>query len=177
MADLGTIATDSFLAKETLFGTAWTQNGAMLALTTLDSVGYAPRYALRGVVLEDEMNVLVIGTGSSSTEGDPNPPSLRMDAQGIFKFRWSVSNNGTRSISVKVKQSENQNPRPMLRVKANSSIGLLNDATAVAPNGTSWVTIGTVAIAPTQNGAVWVHLENRYDGQAAPCFWDHITTT
>jgi len=175
VADLGTIARSGTTAQEILFGEAWSNTGAHQAMPVLDSGSYAPRYGFRSIVVGNS-DVLIVNSGSVNTEGDPDVPSFVMGAQGTFRFRWSVI-NGNRSISVRVKQAENREPRPLLRVKANPAIGVLSDGTAVAASGTGWVTVGTVAVSPTLNGALYVILENRYDGQVAPCYWDHIVTT
>lgn len=176
MAHIGTIARNGLTTKDQIIGYAWSNNGAHGTQIALEGSGYGPRYALRSITTG--VDVLIINSGSDNTQGSPDVPSLKMGAMGTFKFRWSVI-NGARSISVRVKQAVNQQPRPLLRVKANPSIGILSDGTAVAASGTDWVTIGTIAVNPTSNGALYVVLENRYDGQtpAAPCYWDHIVTT
>jgi len=177
VADLGSIAVNGFTEKRHIAASGWSALGAARAWLAVSNTGYGPAYRNRGLVVANEPYILAVtGSGSNSTEGTVTPPSLRMDARGTFRFRWSVI-NGNRSIEVFVKQAENGQPRPLLRVKANPLIGVMSDGTSVASSGTSWVSTGTVAISPTTNGAVWVHLENRYDGQVAPCYWDRIVTT
>ena len=119
---------------------------------------------------------MVIG-GKDTSEGDPAQPSLRLDAKGMWRFRWAVA-SGSRSVSINVKQAVNGSPRPTLVVKANPSIGVNSDVTGTAGSGTGWVTIGPVSITPSSDGAVWVELHNNYDSQVlqTPCFWDHIVT-
>lgn len=178
MADLGSIGTDGYTIKKSVL-VPWANNGGTVAYATRISTAYAPAWRLRSIVAtvnNDPMVISVGGSGSNSTEGTVTAPSLRLDAAGVFKFRWSVI-NGNRTIQVFVKQPLNLSPRPLLRVKANPAIGVLSDGTAVASSGTDWVSTGTVAISPTGNGAVWVHLENRLDGQTSPCHWDRILTT
>lgn len=177
MADLGSIAVNGTPTKEKIIFAGWVNSGAIYDRIGMNSIGYAPAFRLHGPVIGVEPYVLTIGgTGSNSTEGTVTPPSLKMDAAGIFRFRWSVI-NGNRSIEVFVKQPLNGLPRPLLRVKANPAIGVMFDGTSVASSGTDWVSTGTVAIAPTTNGAVWVQLENRLDAQTSPCYWDRIVTT
>jgi len=177
VADLGSIALSGYTTRSTAVYPAWVNNGAAKVFTTSSCTGYAPSFRNRGPVVNGEPYVLAVGgSGSHSTDGTVTPPSLRLDAAGVFRFRWSVI-NGNRSIQVFVKQPLNLSPRPLLRVKANPAIGVMSDGTSVAASGTDWVSTGTVAISPTSNGAVWVHLENRVDGQTSPCFWDRIVTT
>lgn len=174
MAHIGTIAVNGFIPKESILSQRWQNNGASKVITNYDASNYAPPYRVRGVNAGNE--VLIINSGSDNTQGDPDRPCYRMGGKGVFQFRWSVI-NGARSISVRVKQELNQSPRPLLRVKANPSIGVMFDGTAVAASGTGWVTIGTIAVNPTVVGALAVELENRFDGQASICYWDHIVTT
>lgn len=112
-----------------------------------------------------------------NTEGSPDPPSLRMNTKGRFRFRWTVIGGGARTVSVNVKQPINLSPRPTLTVKANPAIGVAADVSGTAPSGTSWVTIGPVVINPTIDGSLFVELSANYDGQYVPCWWDEIVTT
>lgn len=122
-------------------------------------------------------NEAVMGA-KDTTEGSPSQPSLRMDGQGKFRFRWHVA-SGARTIQVSCKQAINTSPRPTLVVKANPDIGVNADVTETAGAGTGWVTIGPATINPTSAGAVWVELWCNYSGQIriTPCYWDHIQAT
>lgn len=136
-------------------------------------VGPFPPIYIRSIQLDQE--IIPMG-GQDAVEGTPTAPSLRLDALGVWKFRWTVP-IGTRTISISVKQAVNASPRPTLIVKANASIGVNADVTGTAPSGTSWVTIGPVTITPSSAGAVWVELWNNLDRQigTAPCYFDTET--
>lgn len=158
MADLGSIATN---------GTGAT-----------GMPDQAPRVVLRGFSLSNtDLNLMSMG-GRDNAQGDPAQPSLRMDARGVFRFRWAFA-SGARTVSVNVKQEANASPRPTLVVKANPAIGIAADVVETAGSSTNWITIGPAAINPSSNGATWVELHANYDAQyrSAPCYWDHIETT
>lgn len=155
MADLGNIAVKGNLSQPLTLA-----NGVL---------------ALRTVQLMDAYQVI---GARDNTEGDPSQPSLRMDARGVWRFRWVVE-SGARTASINVKQAANASPRPTLVIKANPSIGVNSDVTGTAGSGTGWVTIGPVNAAPTSDGVLWVELRNNYDAQyqGAPCYWDHVVVT
>ena len=158
MADLGTIATN---------GTGAT-----------GMPDQAPRLSLRGFSLCGiEPNLFSFG-GRDNAQGDPAQPSLRMDARGVYRFRWAFE-SGARTVAVNVKQEVNLSPRPTLVVKANPAIGIASDVIETAGSSTNWITIGPANISPSADGATWVELHANYDGQymGAPCYWDHIETT
>lgn len=121
-------------------------------------------------------NYMVVG-GKDTTEGNAQP-SLRLDAKGVWRFRWNVA-SGTRTVQVDCKQALNLSPYPSLVVKANPSIGVNSDETGTAAAGSGWKTIGPVTINPSSAGSVWVELRANYDGQygTAPCYFDNVSTT
>lgn len=151
MADLGSIATLSVLTKRHLTG--------------------ANLYPTLRVVVCGHTS-MVVG-GKDSTEG-----ILRMDAKGMWRFRWVVA-SGNRTIEISVKQPVNLTPYPTLTVKANPDIGVNSDVTETSPGGAGYVTIGPASISPSSAGAVWVELKANYDGQygTSPCYWKDVTTT
>ena len=115
--------------------------------------------------------------GIDNAEGNPSPPSLRLNVRGTYRFRWTVA-AGSRSISIDVKQAVNVSPRPRVTVLANPDIGVNADVQGSAASGAGWVTIGPIAVTPSSAGALWVILEALYDGQSGiPSYWDHIVTT
>jgi len=138
----------------------------------------APRVVLRGYYLSDCAQFLSTFGGKDTSEGDPSQPSLRMDARGVYRFRWAFA-SGARTVAVNVKQEVNASPRPTLVVKANPAIGIAADVIETAGSSTNWITIGPANISPSADGATWVELHANYDGQymSAPCYWDHIETT
>ena len=109
---------------------------------------------------------------------DPIEGILRMDARGMWRFRWLVL-NGNRSVQVDVKQVVNLSPRPTMVIKANAAIGVNADITTTAGSSTGYITIGPTTINPSSIGAVWVELHNNYDGQylSTPCFWKNVVMT
>lgn len=130
---------------------------------------------LRSVQFGDEYQAL---GARDNAQGSPDPPSLRMDRKGRFRFRWTVIGGGARTVSINVKQPINLSPRPTLTVKANPDIGVNADVAATAASSTTWVTIGPVVINPTIDGVVFVEIAANYDGQTGiPCNWDQIVTT
>jgi len=138
----------------------------------------APRVTLRGMSLCDTAVYLMSFGGRDNAQGDPAQPSLRMDARGVYRFRWAFE-SGARTVAVNVKQEVNASPRPTLVVKANPAIGIAADVIETAGSSTNWITIGPANISPSADGATWVELHANYDGQymSAPCYWDHIETT
>ena len=133
-----------------------------------------PRAHLRRLVCGDRVYPL---GGRDNSEGNPSPPSLRLDVRGTYRFRWTVA-AGSRSISIDCKQAVNVSPRPRVTVLANPDIGVNSDVQGSAASGTGWVTIGPIAVTPSSAGALWVVLESLYDGQSGvPTYWDHIVTT
>lgn len=153
MADLGSIANKGLLTK---------------ASAPLGPIRYLK-------VIQCENQSFYLGS-KSTTEGDPAQPSLKIDAYGMLRFRWTVE-SGARTISINVKQAINLSPRPTLVVKKNTEIGVNADVTGTAASSTGWVTIGPVTINPTSDGAVWVEIHSNYDGEDAPSYWDHVVTT
>ena len=125
--------------------------------------------------MSNDTSNLVAFAEKSETEGSPAPPCLKLGGYGTHHFRWAVS-SGTRSISVKTKQAANLSPRPALVVRANTDIGVLADATAVAGSSTDWITVGPVTVVTSGTGGLWVELQNRQSGWAA-CYFDAIAVT
>lgn len=113
--------------------------------------------------------------GKSTSEGNPQP-SLYMQTDGVFRFKWAVA-AGENTIQISVKQPSNGTPRPRMVVKANPDIGLDADLTGDAASGTGWTTIGPLTVDSDIGGAVWVELHARQIGQFVPCYWDNIVTT
>jgi hypothetical protein len=119
---------------------------------------------------------LSYGVGKSTVQGDPATPSLQVDFNGFWSFRWVVA-SGTRTITVRVKQATNQTPYPSVIVKANAAIGVNSDATGTSAGGAGWVTIGPVTVTPTSAGVLMVELWNNSTHSKDPCYFDHIVTT
>lgn len=134
----------------------------------------APRTVLRLCSVGESRQVF---GARDDVEGNPATPCLRLDARGVWRFRWRVR-AGSRSIQVNVKQAINLSPRPTLTVKANPAIGIAADVSATAGSSAGWIVLGPVAVTPTIDGATWVELRSNYDAQylAAPCYFDHIVT-
>lgn len=120
---------------------------------------------------------MLLGAARSDAEGSPLPPCLSLQYPGAFRFRWGV-NAGLRRISVSVKQAGNTSPRPSLVVKANEACGVVADVSGTAAAGTGWVTIGPITVEVFTPGVLTVELRSNSHGElAAPCFFDHITST
>lgn len=99
-----------------------------------------------------------------------NPaPSLKV-ISGLWPARLAVK-SGSRTISVDVLQPVSSAVRPKLIVKANPSIGLNSDLTAVATTITVWQTL-SLQFTATVNGAVKILLVNE-DG-VNPCWFDNV---
>ena len=123
-------------------------------------------------------DILYVGMGKDTVNGNPSAPCLCMNRGGIFRFRWVVM-SGARTISIKVKQAANVSPRPRMIVRANKEVGFYNDVAGDAPSGTDWVTIGPLELIPENDGVLLVEIQSRYAGSLnpAPCYWDKIETT
>ncbi len=129
---------------------------------------------------------LQVGVTQSIVEGSPSPPSLQLTIPGFWRFRWVIT-PGQRRISVYTKQNSTGSYRPSLVVKANSSVGIANDLSGSAPDGTGWQTIGPIVFTATGTGVVWVELHNNEIGMYNnlfpavaynnPAYFDHIVTT
>lgn len=126
---------------------------------------------LQALVLESKQYVF----GSEDfIIGSPSP-SLRMDASGMWRFRWAME-PGPHSVSVNVNHAVNQNPRPSIKLKANPAIGVPIDVEVFAPPGPGWVTVGVPTFTTTARGATWVELHNNLETHVgfSPCYWDSI---
>lgn len=145
---------------------------AVKGLTTKTNNGLTVPQYLRRIVCANQNFSL---GGKTILQGNPTQPALELTTQGYWRFRWSVL-SGYRYITIDVKQEENQAPRPTLVVKANPSIGVLDDVVEEAPSGTGWVTIGPAVITPSDSGAVWVELYANYDAPSVS-YWDNIQTS
>jgi hypothetical protein len=116
----------------------------------------------------------LVSGGEEFVQGSPGAPSLRMDSEGQWRFRW-VLTSGTHTLQVSVMQAANLTPRPALVVKANPNIGIATDIVGTAPAGAGWTTI-TVSATATTLGATWVELHNYLETSPGvyPCYWDHL---
>jgi hypothetical protein len=165
--------------------------------TTDSAIGGQPAAALSGAVLGDAATSLALGGisarlrcimreseymvmgGEDFIQGNPAAPCLRLDANGIWKFRWALP-VGQHTISVNVMQAVNLNPRPSLAIRANPAIGILADIESFAPPSATWTMIGPVNVTTTTaTGATWVELRCNLDSNigAFPCYFDHIVKT
>jgi hypothetical protein len=150
-------------------------NIGTLALPDWHTLGQGPIFNwVRALVCSDGYEVL---GGKDTSEGNPQP-SLRMDAVGFWRFRWSVT-SGARTIQIDCKQVLNGAPYPTLVVKANASIGVNADVVGTAGTGAGWKTIGPITANPTSAGALWVELRNNMDAQSGmgKCYFDNLVTT
>lgn len=129
---------------------------------------------------EDTSGILnyVYGMSKDTTEGSPSSPCLRLNYPSMFRFRWVVR-AGPRRIAIRAKQINmySTEQRPSLTVKASAEVGLLDDITAFAPNGTDWVTIGPISFTATGMGMVYVEIRNNLLLSDSPAFFDHIITS
>jgi hypothetical protein len=117
--------------------------------------------------------------GEDFGQGNPAPPCIRLDAKGIWRFRWALP-VGQHTISVNVMQAVNLNPRPSLAIRANPAIGILADIESFAPPSATWTMIGPVNVTTTTaTGATWVELRCNLDSNvgAFPCYFDHVVKT
>jgi hypothetical protein len=170
MADLGSNGMMGLLTKRAATPNSPWRLYSALDYRTKGSANYSLAWMLRSVTVGD--NYQARG-GRDDMEGYLNPPSLRIQSRGKWRFRWKLS-IGIHNISVRVKQEINLDPRPTLTVKANSEIGLLADAVGTAPSGAGWVTIGPVSVAITTAGATWVELAANYEAQNINSYWDYL---
>lgn len=175
MADLGSIAAIGLATRSSRDqGPRWALFGVDSALRTKAHRDQGPRAHFRRLVCGDQAYAL---GGRDNAQGNPSPPSLRLDVKGTYRLRWTVA-AGARSISIDVKQAVNLSPRPRVTVIANPDIGVSADVQGSAGGGTGWVTIGPISVTPSSAGALWVILEALYDGQSGcASYWDHIVTT
>jgi hypothetical protein len=111
---------------------------------------------------------LVVNSGLDSEIGNPTP-SLKLSF-GRYQFRLAVK-SGARTVKVDVRQPDATAERPVMRIKANSSIGIPSDVTATAGSQTTWQTI-SATINPTADGVFILELEN--PDQAKPCWFDNV---
>jgi hypothetical protein len=110
------------------------------------------------------------GVTRDDTDGFPNPPSLRFEWWGFWRFRWAVV-AGTMTTTIYVKQALNQTPRPSIILKANAAVGLVVDTIFVAAAGTGWITL-TPSFVATATGVIWVELWNNLNTSfSAPCLF------
>lgn len=120
---------------------------------------------------------LQTGVFRNNVDGDPAAPCLELRHIGFWRFRWSVK-AGVRNIQINAKQVSNYPTRPSMVLKAETSVGLLSDITAVAPSSTGWVVIGPATFTATAAGVVWVELHNNCPNEVlCPALFDHIVTT
>jgi hypothetical protein len=149
------------------------QGIAFSAPTTIDGAGSFGRH-------------MQVGVNQDTTQGSPSPPSLRLDFPGnMWRFRW-VTKEGARSISVLSMQNSTGSYRPSMIIKANPNIGLNNDLSASAANGSGWVNIGPIMFTSLAPDVVWVELHNNNYGLSnlnasgnpefvkTPAYFDHI---
>jgi hypothetical protein len=106
--------------------------------------------------------------GLDATTGNP-APSLKLRA-GRWPVRLAVK-SGARTVKVDVRQPDATAARPVMRIKANSSIGIPSDVTATAGSQTTWQTI-SATINPTADGAFVLELEN--PDPEKPCWFDNV---
>lgn len=119
---------------------------------------------------------MTVGAQRNNTEGNAAAPSLELQLNGSYRFKWVVR-AGARSVSVLVKYPTDVAPRPSLVIKANAGVGLASDVEEISAGGTGWVTIGPAAFTATADGVVYVELRNNTTYRAMPCYFDHIVTT
>lgn len=122
---------------------------------------------------------IVCGISKSSTEGDPNTPSMKVSGPFRRRFLWGVD-AGTRTIKIRVKYSADSGTgkRPKLYVIENSDIGV-TATSAEAPAGAgSWQTIGPITVTPSGAGALAIELawDHVFD-IAQVSYWDTIEVT
>lgn len=173
MSDLGSIAMLGGATKSTVTGRAIptaTWDGDYLR--TMGTVVGTPAVRLQSFTAGIQR---FAWGGEDLSVGNPAAPSLRMDAKGIWRFRWTVT-VGSHAISVNVLHAINLSPRPSLCIKANPAIGIANDIETFAPSGTDWVVISSPSFTVTALGVVWVELRNNLETHVGfyPCYFDHI---
>lgn len=178
MADLGSIATNGDETKRAFVGNPALQPSGLAwsgdETKRIPLVGN-PAMRLQSMVAGNER--LVLG-GEDFTQGNPDQPCLRMDASGVWRFRWAMA-VGSHTISVRVLHAINQNPRPSLVVKSNTAIGINSDIETFAAAGTDWVTISSPTFVTTTIGVTWVELRNNLITNVgfSPCYFDHLSKT
>lgn len=167
-----------------------------MSYTSTERGGYGN---LRGIAYQGSMGSIdggeapgdrhmQVGVLKNTTDGSPAEPCLQITYPGFWRFRWTVKGGKTKTISVKVKQNSTGSMyRPSIIVRANPLIGVNNDVSASAAEGTDWTTLGPISILPTTTGSVWVELHNNnlvypsLPGQSTetsfPALFDHIQTT
>ena len=125
---------------------------------------------LTGVVLDEYWYLPEVRI--DATVGNPGPSLyvMGMRSQGKPFFRLAVK-SGVRTVKVDVLQPDPTAERPVVRIRANPSIGILADVTATAGTQTTWQTL-SVTINPTTNGAFILELENPDPGK--PCWFDNV---
>ena len=123
-----------------------------------------------------EREVYTFGAVRDDVEGDEAPPSLRLDYNAAYRFRWGVK-AGARTIKCKTKFAKNEAPRPSIVIKANPAVGLLADVEGFAPSGTGWQQISPIGFTATADGGVEVELRNNTLTSNNPCWFDTIETT
>jgi hypothetical protein len=106
--------------------------------------------------------------GLDATVGNP-APSFKNQG-GAWPVRLAVK-SGARTVKVDVLQPDATAARPVMRIKANPSIGIPSDVTATAGSQTTWQTL-SVTINPTADGAFVLELEN--PDPEKPCWFDNV---
>lgn len=127
------------------------------------------------------------GVNKETTLGSPTSPSLRLDYNGFWRFRWVVK-GGNRSISVLAQQNSTGSVnRPSMVIKSNSNVGINFDLSASAADGSGWITMGPITFTATSGSqdTVWVELHNNNLNQpninglilSTPAYFDHIVVS
>lgn len=111
------------------------------------------------------------GSGIDGSVGNP-APSLRIAGNGVYSRRLKVA-AGVRQVKVQSMQPVAGRARPRLRVVANPAVGLTADVVQESSSGTGWITI-TTSFTASEDGGVWVVLENPEPRMEASCWFDNL---
>jgi len=130
--------------------------------------GVAP--SPRIIFLLSTQDKLTANSGLDSQIGNP-VPSLKLSL-GRYQFRLAVK-SGARTVKVDVRQPDAAAARPVMRIKANPSIGIPSDVTATAGSQTTWQTL-SATINPTADGVFILELENPDPNLVKPCWFDNV---
>lgn len=114
------------------------------------------------------------GSGIDNVVGNP-APSLRIAGNSKYARRLKVA-AGARTVRVHSLQPVTGRARPLLRVMANSAVGLTADVTASSASGTGWLSI-TASFTASAAGAVWVVLENPEPRHLDSAWFDNLYVT
>jgi hypothetical protein len=154
MADLGTIGTLTTGPGEKALGVWYVRTMHLLVRAGLEELLFARR---------------------DDTDGNPAAPCQRQERFGTLRdVYWPVT-AGTRTLTVRVKHS-GHTPVPIVRVKANPDVGVLEDHIMTPTSSTDWQDL-TLTLPITATGVLWVWREVRSRDQRAYALWDHLTTS